>query len=292
MLEIPNPSFKNLTTIRLGGTAIAELVLQSGKDLEKLPERLAHYGGKAFFIGRGSNLLVSDGELPLTIVRLMLNKDIEICGEEDGKVLVRVQAGAALNKVLGFCLKNGLSGLEGLAGIPGSAGGAAMMNAGSFGTCMADVIHSIQYCVKGSIFISKNKELKASYRKLELPFPSEDCLIMEIIFALTPMPINVIFEGMNLNFFKKKSRQPVTAWSGGCAFKNPAGKEPAGILLEKAGFRGKELGGMAFSKKHANFLINTGKGSSEAAFDLLQMAKEEVAKLFGISLEMELKLIP
>lgn len=269
-----------------------ELVIQSRDDLFRLPERLRHYGGKAFFIGRGSNLLAREGELPLTIVRVQPDKDIEICGEENGKILVRVQAGTALKRVLGFCLKNGLSGLEGLVGIPGSAGGAVMMNAGSFGSCASDSLHSVSYWFNGSIYMNKNKDLKASYRKMDFPFPAEQCLILEIIFALTPMSIDVIFKSINLNFIEKKSKQPITAWSGGCAFKNPVQGESAGKLLDMCGFKGKELGGMAFSKKHANFLINTGKGSAMAAFELLHMAREEVKRQFDISLETELKIIP
>lgn len=65
---------------------------------------------------------------------------------------------------------------------------------------------------------------------------------------------------MRHNFLKKKSKQPVTAWSAGCVFKNPAPDMSAGKLLEQAGFKGKKLGGMAFSSLHANFLINEGEG--------------------------------
>lgn len=66
----------------------------------------------------------------------------------------------------------------------------------------------------------------------------------------------------------------MTAWSAGCVFKNPAQDMPAGKLLELTGYKGKKLGGMAFSTLHANFLINEGRGSAEAALTLLHEAKE------------------
>ena len=74
-------------------------------------------------------------------------------------------------------------------------------------------------------------------------------------------------------------------------FKNPAPDVSAGKLLDAAGFRGKSLGGMAFSSLHANFLINEGRGTAAAAFALLDMAREAVARKFGITLETEVRIL-
>ena len=97
---------------------------------------------------------------------------------------------------------------------------------------------------------------------------------------------------MRHNFFKKKSKQPVTAWSAGCVFKNPTPEMSAGRLLDEAGFKGRQLGGMAFSTLHANFLINEGKGSATAALALLQEARQAVRQRFGIELEPEVRIVP
>jgi UDP-N-acetylmuramate dehydrogenase len=63
-------------------------------------------------------------------------------------------------------------------------------------------------------------------------------------------------------------------------------------LLDEAGFRGKGLGGMAFSPLHANFLVNEGKGSANAAFELLEQAREAVQRRDGVSLHLEIKVFP
>lgn len=292
MLEIPSPSIKERTTIRLGGRAIAELVVEREEDLESLPQALRRLGGRPFFLGKGSNILARDGEIPFTLVRINLDRPLAICGEEDGKILVRAQAGEPLSKILGFCLKKGLSGLEGLAGIPGSAGGAAVMNAGSFGSEISSCLHSVKTWINGEIKTYKNKDLRPSYRRMEPLWEEGPALVTELILALTRRDLKAILQNMSLNFLEKKSRQPITAWSGGCAFKNPAGHEPAGKLLEQAGFKGKELGGMAFSQKHANFLVNLGSGSFGAAMELIGMAQEKVRERFGVFLEPELIIIP
>jgi len=61
-------------------------------------------------------------------------------------------------------------------------------------------------------------------------------------------------------------------------------------LLDEAGFKGKRLGGMLFSQRHANFLVNEGNGSADAAFELIDMAREAVRARCGISLELEVKI--
>ena len=53
MREIPAPLLAERTTLRLGGTAIAELVLETYEDVQALGERLAALGGEPLFLGRG-----------------------------------------------------------------------------------------------------------------------------------------------------------------------------------------------------------------------------------------------
>ena len=131
MREIPRPSLAERTTLRLGGTAIAELVLEDAADLAALSGRLRALGGSPLILGAGSNILARDGDLPLVLVRPRFMQGPDIVGEKDGKILVRVGAGVPLPRLLRFCVAQGLSGLEGLVGIPGSVGGAVAMNAGS-----------------------------------------------------------------------------------------------------------------------------------------------------------------
>ncbi len=87
---------------------------------------------------------------------------------------------------------------------------------------------------------------------------------------------------------KKAATQPLGAHTAGCAFKNPGGFS-AGKLLDDCGWRGKSLGGMELSHKHANFLVNTGRGKSAEALELLAKAKADVAAKTGINLELEIQ---
>lgn len=292
MREIMRPSLAERTTLRLGGTAIAELILESAADCAALPERLRALGGSPLILGAGSNILALEGELPLVLVRARFVHGPEIAGEEGGQILVRAGAGVPLPRLLRFCAGHGLSGLEGLVGIPGSVGGAVAMNAGSFGTEICKNIKQIKISVNGAIRSVKASELQYAYRSLYIPEEKTGFMVVEAIFSLTRSARDGISKRMRHNFFEKKSKQPVTAWSAGCVFKNPAPDMPAGKLLELAGCKGKKLGGMAFSNLHANFLINKGTGSATAALALLLEAREAVRRRFDLALEPEVRITP
>ena len=292
MREMPAPFLAPRTTLRIGGTAIAELVLERSEDLDLLPDKLKALGGKPLVLGAGSNILAHDGELPLVLIRPFFNDGPQIVGEHEGKILVRAGAGVPMARLLRFCAVNGLSGLEGLVGIPGSVGGAVAMNAGSHGTENCKNIYTIQAFVDNTIQRISVDALQYGYRTLRINGKKNDFIVLEATFGLTVGERDGICNCMRHNFFKKKSKQPVTAWSAGCVFKNPSPEMSAGKLLDEAGFKGRKLGGMAFSSLHANFLINEGKGSATAALALLQEAKEAVRQRFGIELEPEVRIVP
>lgn len=291
MLESTGPEFRRLTTIHLGGTGLALLEPETEADLGILEERARKHGGRLFYLGRGSNLLARDGSLAIVAVSMRCWRRLEIIRSDGASALVYAQAGVPIARLLRFCAQNDLSGLEGLTGIPGNVGGACAMNAGSFGDAIGSRLHALEVWDGKSIRQLGRDQLVVAYRSLKLANSSQMPLITAGIFALTTSAKSVILGRMNLNYMEKKSRQPLDAWSAGCAFKNPP-DQAAGRLLEAAGLRGRELGGMQFSPKHANFLVNTGKGSAAAALELLWQAREEVHKRSGIWLEPEIKIIP
>lgn len=292
MKAISNPQLSSLTTLRLGGTALCALIPESRDDYYLLEEKLHELGGRPFWFGRGSNILAKDGNHPYALVRQTDAEEPEIVADQGEAVIVRAAAGMPLPRLLRFCIKNGLSGLENLCGIPGTVGGAAAMNAGSFGTEAGDVIYSVEIWTGKEFKQILRKDIKTAYRLFQLPAQYRGSLLVNVFFALTHNGNNDILKRMNQNFLTKKFRQPVEAKSAGCVFKNPSSGPSAGQLLEEAGFKGRKLGGMAFSSRHANFLINEKNGSSQAAFDLLEMAKEAVAARHGVKLELEVRVFP
>ncbi len=63
-MKYQGPIYLVLTTLRLGGNAVAEFVLEENKDFAALFSKVSSLGLPMLVIGKGSNLLAMDGELP------------------------------------------------------------------------------------------------------------------------------------------------------------------------------------------------------------------------------------
>lgn len=293
---LPGPSMRERTTLRLGGRALAEVVLcREPHDLEgpeRLPELLRSLGGQPLALGRGSNILAREGQLDLVLVRLRQKPEPRLEQTREGQELVVAPAGMSLPRLLQWLAARGLSGLEGLAGVPGTVGGAVAMNAGSFGSVFGDRLHRVLVIREAGAQWVGPAGFETGYRHFRLREQGGFFLVVAAELRLVPGRSQDIRAAMLANLARKRATQPITAWSAGCAFKNPAPDAPAGMLLERAGFRGREHGGMAFSSMHANFLINTGTGRSDAALELIEMAREKVRGQSGYQLELEVKLCP
>jgi UDP-N-acetylmuramate dehydrogenase len=297
---LDGPCLARRTTMGLGGEALAEVRITDARFLGEAldeAERLARdRGGRVVFLGRGSNLLVREGSLPLVVASLDLKGDLSV-RERGGRGILRAGADLPLAVLLARAASLGFSGLEPLAGIPGSVGGALAMNAGSYGTCLADVLRSARIFTPGGGLREVGAEAFAfAYRgcllKEEGRDPAADFLVTEIEVELVRDSPESIRERMDGIFRRKRAEQPLDGRSAGCVFKNPHPDHPAGRLLEEAGLRGRRCGGMVFSPLHANFLVNTGQGSFAQAEELIAAAREAVKRQSGFSLELEVRVWP
>lgn len=287
----PGPLFSELTTLKLGGKAVAEVRIGAESDLEKLPEALVREGGRPLVFGWGSNILAHDGDIPVTLIRVPDGGKAEVVRETPEFVTVRADAGMRLPRLLVWLAKRGLSGMEGLAGIPGTVGGAVAMNAGSFGNDISQVLTRVLVfspCC-GLRWVVRS-DVRMGYRLFEPIVADEYFVVMGVELQLRIQSHDVVKAAMDSAMTKKKASQPVNAASAGCVFRNPEG-DAAGRLLDEAGFRGRKLGGMAFSEVHANFLVNEGGGTAGQALELIEQARATVLDRFGIPLELEVKVV-
>jgi UDP-N-acetylmuramate dehydrogenase len=68
-----------------------------------------------------------------------------------------------------------------------------------------------------------------------------------------------------------------------------AGKIPAPWLIERAGLKGKKMGGAMVSPDHANYVVNTGAATAEDITMLDSFIKQQVRDKFGVQLQEEVK---
>jgi UDP-N-acetylmuramate dehydrogenase len=236
-------------------------------------------------IGVGSNLLVRDSGIRGAVIRLP--SSLGRCTVEKD----RVRAGAAAldAAVARMAADAGLGGLEFLRGIPGTIGGALRMNAGCYGREIKDVfVEAVAVDPGGRRIVLKAGDVSFSYRSCGAP---EGLIFTEAVLQGVPESAEVVRARMNELVAQREATQPVRAKTGGSTFKNPSapGGKKAWQLIEEAGCRGLIRGGAQVSKKHCNFLINTGDARASDLEGLGEEVRLRVASRSGIDLEWEIK---
>ena len=90
---------------------------------------------------------------------------------------------------------------------------------------------------------------------------------------------------------RRHAAQPKGVRTFGSTFKNPPGTRTAGELLAAAGAGALSVGGARFSRKHANFVENTGDARTADVLALMAAGRELVRERFGVELEPEVQLL-
>ena len=284
---------KNHTTFKIGGPVYAMLFPESVKDLTKICEISGRYESIPFIIGNGSNILASNKNHDIIVIKTSNINNISLVNEgssaTQGNVLIKVDAGVLLSEAAVFACKNSLTGFEFAHGIPGTAGGAVVMNAGAYGREMKDVVHSTTIYNK----TLGKQELTAtdngfSYRRSR--FSGTDDVILSTVIQLEKGDRAVIENKINDFDNRRKNSQPLEFPSGGSTFKRPA-EGYAAALIEQAGLKGYSNGGAQVSEKHTGFVINRGNASFEDTVAVIEHVQETVFKQFGVQLELEVKVL-
>lgn len=260
-------------------------------------------------IGGASNLLVRDGGIAGVVIRLgrpfrdiavgavFEEVDFEPSAAQGAGVLVNVGAGAASIQVARACRDAGIGshgdqavgGLEFLAGIPGTIGGALRMNAGAYGTEMADVVVQAKAIDgTGQLHYLPIAQFGYAYRHSELP---EDWILTGASLKGALVPKDVVAREIERINEAREESQPLRTRTGGSTFKNPPQGPKSWELIDKAGCRGLKRGGAMVSEKHCNFLINTGAASAADLEDLGEEVRRRVLAETGVELEWEIRCI-
>jgi len=229
-----------------------------------------NYPKDHYILGQCNNVLIGPKHPPL----MMLGKDFDYIKIKDE--LLCVGASTPAGKLLSFCKKHDIRHFELLPKLPGTLGGMIKMNAGLKEFEIFNYLHSIQ--TDEGILLKE--DIPHGYRWTDF-----QGLVLEARFE-----IHKGFNEAHLEMFKKmRDNQPTDPSAGSC-FKNPQG-DSAGRLIQEAGLKGYRIGDMAFSEKHANFLVNLGKGNFDEAMALILLAQKTVFEKFGVWLENEVIIV-
>ena len=282
-VRINEPMMKH-TSFRAGGAARWFAVPETAEELKAVLAACRKADTPWYVIGNGSNLLVSDKGFPGVIISTDKFDRLEVNGTE-----ISVGAGVMLSKLANTAYKAGLTGLEFAAGIPGTVGGACVMNAGAYGSEMINVLKSVTVLTpEGTVETLPAEKLELGYRTSVIP--KKGYLVLEAVMSLTKGNMEESKALMDDLAFRRKDKQPLEFPSAGSTFKRPAGHF-AGKLIEDCGLKGFTVGGAQVSEKHAGFVINKGGATASDIYNLCKEVEKRVKAEFGVSLEMEVKLL-
>jgi UDP-N-acetylmuramate dehydrogenase len=201
-------------------------------------------------------------------------------------VSVEVAAGVPLPGVVSRACKLCGTGLEWLWGIPGSFGGAVVTNAGAGGVSVADHIVSLKVLSqRGEEKILDKADLVYGYRFMQLP-PAT--VVASATLQLPVVSATAIQDKLEAARAKRRGQQPWDKPSAGCVFKNPSAENPAGAIIDRLGFKGREVGDAQVSEVHANFIINRGNARAADVLELIDIVRSTVKEKEHIDLELEI----
>ena len=288
------------TSLRLGGPAAILVEPIDEDDLLRVAEVLAGprsghagAGGSAvgaaavdvLVVGRGTNLLVSDRGFPGVVVRLGSGFEW-ISG---GGPSIEAGGGAPLPRVANYAARRSLAGMEFAVAIPATVGGGVRMNAGAHGSSISSVLAwaRILGLTTGVQQTLSPQSLDLDYRKSSLTATDVVCAAGFTLRSADPAEIGRRMEAYRMH---RSTTQPAEAPNAGSMFRNPAGSS-AGLLIEAAGLKGRAVGRVEVSRRHANFFLAHPGATAQQVHDLMVVVQRTVEEHAGVVLVPEVRVV-
>jgi UDP-N-acetylmuramate dehydrogenase len=281
------------STYRIGGPATVAMPAAE-EDLASALWLAAEAGVEVFPLGLGSNVLLPDEGLDALVLRL--GKGLDQLVQQDDAALWRFGAGLPAPIAARKTAQAGWAGIHMMVGVPGTVGGGVYMNAGCHGGQWSDVITRVSALARnGERVTIDRRDIPFAYRRSGL----HDLIVVGAEVELKPGPPDDLAAEVERLFAWRQRGTPFNKPCCGSVFTNPHwpggppehGPRTAGQLIEAAGLKGTRVGGAEISPMHANYFVNLGEARAEDVRRLMEIAREEVERRFGVRLVPEVKLI-
>ena len=286
MFDVPMSKY---TSMRIGGNASMFVRINSIDDLKNILKIVKEDNIPVYILGNGTNTIVKDSGVNKLIIKLDF-KEVKINEEdENGNIFVEVGSGVQLKGLVYDLAKKGIGPVSCLYGIPATIGGAVKMNAGAYDMEMKDIVYQTEYMdYNGEIHTLTLDEHQFSYRHSF--FHDNDLIILKSILKLKKVDKELEFKKALETMQIRSGKQPLEYPNTGSIFKR--GKDFfASKEIDDAGLKGKQIGGIAVSEKHAGFIINKGNGTYQDFINLVNYVQEKVYENSGKKLELEIIII-
>ncbi|MDP9193204.1 MAG: UDP-N-acetylmuramate dehydrogenase [Acidobacteriota bacterium] len=181
-----NVSLAPLTTIGIGGPARFFFRAASVDDVQEALEWARSHEQPVFFLGGGSNLLISDDGFPGLVIQLDL-RGITAANVTAGFVMVKVAAGEPWDRFVKYAVRREWAGIECLSGIPGSTGATPIQNVGAYGQEVSETVARVEALDRTTrrVVWLTNEECRFGYRSsLFKNIERERYVVLSVTFRL------------------------------------------------------------------------------------------------------------
>jgi UDP-N-acetylmuramate dehydrogenase len=291
------------TTMKVGGPAQYFATVNTIDQMIKLVRWARSVELPYFILGGGSNMLISDVGIHGLVIhnrcRQVRVDEARCCDyPQDERPYLVAESGALMAGVARQSVREGLTGLEWAVSVPGTVGGAIVGNAGAHGGEVKDTLeYALLLDVAGDVVEYQQQDFAYAYRASRLKQhvalrAGFNAVVLSANFRLSRGDASEIRARAEQFLQHRRRTQPVEA-SLGSTFVNPAG-DYAGRLIEEAGLKGVEEGGVKVSTLHANFIVNpggVGKATAQDVVRLMERIQTIVEQRFGVRLTPEVQFI-
>lgn len=279
--------------------------------------------GQYLILGGGSNMVFTrdyDG----TVV-MMSPGTVRQTMEDGDSVLVEADAGMKMDDLVAWTIEKGLYGLENLSAIPGTVGASVVQNIGAYGAEAKDFVESVNVfdlCDRKYISLD-NADCRFGYRNSMFKQQSGRYLVLSVVYRLSPVFVpNLRYKALEglpntsaaelreaiVSLRWSKLPRPEENGSAGSFFKNPVvddatyrrlveqypdmpvypgNKLSAGWLIDRCGWKGRQMGRVGVWPRQALVLYNVGGCSGAEVRQLADAIAADVNTRFGVPLDCE-----
>lgn len=267
-------SLRKYTTVKIGGVAENLYFPSNNDELAEITNKLTD--NRFYILGGGSNLLINDEK---TFNHVICLKELNSIIKKLDNEKYYVGASITLQSLIKTINQDGFGGIEYLYSVPALVGGAIVMNAGrgkKFNKSISDYIEEVQiYDVKQKKMKTISKgECEFKYR--DSIFRKGELIVLGAIFRFENVSLEESERRRNERLNYVKITQDYSGYNFGSVFKKNNKIIMRIIKATRLGFKG----GMRFSSKTPNWMLNTGCGTYKQAIGLINKVKK-IHKLFG-----------
>jgi UDP-N-acetylmuramate dehydrogenase len=283
------------TTFRIGGPADLLYRARTPEELAASVLAARELGFPHFLLGAGANILVGDRGFRGLVIR---NEAAGIEFLDDHRV--RADSGVMVfHDLIQACCARGLGGLHHYVGIPSTVGGAIWQNLHFLSppperertVFIEEVLEDCELLTaEGERRVVGVDYLAFGYDYSILH--ERDDVVLRVTFRLNPAPREELLYVIRENLRWRDDRHP-DLWlypSVGSIFKKIEGVG-AGRLIDECGLKGHVHGSAQIFHRHANIIVNLGGATARQVRELIDLARETVARELGHELEPEIGFI-